>query len=255
MPDVGSSLFDLLTWALRLMDEDTNMPRIGQGQNDVGTGGATKFEIEVRTERAQKYSGSVIRNFDHGIIEPVIQFKLDYNLTDPALAHIAGPFRVQANGFTSFQNRQVRQQNLARIFDRLITVESLQKKFPLEPVFEEWIKTLDVNPDQFERSDEEIAQIEEREAQEIAAQQPPGPDPQLEAQQAEHQMQLEQMDAEGRAQIQAAQAEEHRAGAQARLMTGMGQSERARMQGQAALVKASQKPNGSKPKFKNGETR
>lgn len=158
LPDVGESLTGFIEFLLRLADDESGIPKIIQGLPDVTKDRTTATEISVRTERAQKYMGLLVRNYDSGWIEPDIQWRLDWNLSDPDLQHLAGPYGVRALGFTSFQNRMQRLQQLRDWLTIILGDPELRTYFKVDQIVLEIGKLTDMDVDQFMYSEQERTQ-------------------------------------------------------------------------------------------------
>ena len=162
--DVGQSLMSMIELASGFADDDSNIPRVQQGQS--GNGNETAFELSQRLEKSGKYLGSVIRNFDEGLIEPITGDFLEFNMEDPE-ADGKGNFQVQANGFTSFQNRITRIAAMRQLLELVMSSEELRKEVKYEDIFKEFATMLDVDPDAWLFSEEEKATRAEAEQKDM----------------------------------------------------------------------------------------
>lgn len=155
-PDHGANLLDAIQLFLQFADSESNISAIAQGQPDADQGGLTATEANIRSEKAQKYFGTIIRNLDLGWIEPLIGWMLKYNLADPERAAAAGPFHAQATGFTSFQSRYVRVQRIQQLLALVAQDEELRALCKMDQMLAELFKFSDVDPDQFLYSPQEL---------------------------------------------------------------------------------------------------
>lgn len=177
-PDVGASLLDAIQVILQMADDDTLVSRQEQGLAAIEGGGITAFESRQRMEMSSKHTGQIIRSLDMGIIEPGMRFKLDYIQVSPEYADIAGPFVVQALGFSSFMNRQVRLQKLLQRLELTLKDPDLKMMTKLRDLMREIDKMMDFDPDQFTLTEEELAQQQMAAQQAALAAQMGGPEPQ-----------------------------------------------------------------------------
>ncbi|OGV36139.1 MAG: hypothetical protein A2020_12100 [Lentisphaerae bacterium GWF2_45_14] len=159
--DVGESLLSMIELASRFADDDSNIPKIQQGQS---IGGETAYELSQRLEKSGKYLGSVIRNYDEGLIEPITTSFLDYNMDDPE-AEGKGNFTAKAKGFASFQEKATQLAGISKLLELVMSNEALQRKVKFEEVFRKFAAMLDVDADTWLKSDEEEAAEAQSEAQ------------------------------------------------------------------------------------------
>ena len=169
IPDVGQSLITLIELMEKYADADTLIPRITQGM-DVKEPQMRAYVAAQQVEKAGKYMGSVIRNMDEGLIEPMIEAFYDYNMANPEQQTGKGSYIVKALGFSSFQNRVERIARIQQFLTTIMSSPDLAKEAKLPWFVEELAKALDLDPDQVLKT----AAEKQQEAQ-IAASQPPNP--------------------------------------------------------------------------------
>jgi hypothetical protein len=122
--DVSGSARNLMELARQFLDEDSMVPRQSQGQP---TGDrVTAFEVSTRIGAADRYRGTVVRNIDEQLIEPAMQWQLDYNLNDPQYAHLAGPFSCSAAGMTRYRNRTEQSARMREFMGMIAQVPQMQ---------------------------------------------------------------------------------------------------------------------------------
>lgn len=169
IPDIGTCLNDMINLFLQFADDESGIPRISQGLPSAGDMEATATEVNMRSERAQKYLGTAIRNLDIGLIEAGVGWMLEHNLENPPYAEYSGPFHVQATGFSSFQARVVRLAKLQQLLALVLQDEELRQLCKIDQMAAEIFKLSDIDPEQFLRSPEEVAMLQEQQmAQEQA---------------------------------------------------------------------------------------
>jgi hypothetical protein len=154
IPSVVGPLMELLNVVRQFLDEDSMVPKISQGIREPGE--QTASEASMRQASASKYIGMAIRNLDDGIVEPVINEFLKYNMNDPSVQVGKGNYLVQALGFTSFQNKTARVQALQQVLTLALSNEALMGQTKVRFYLEEIIKALDADPDQGLKTPDEI---------------------------------------------------------------------------------------------------
>ncbi len=146
-PDVGESLVSVIKLALDFLDMDSMVPKLFQGvQADYKQ---LAYAIAQQAQAAGKYVGSVIKNFDEGLIENIIEWLYDYNMGDPDIpVEKKGNFIVQALGFTSFQDRVERVSKIMQFLQLALSHPALEAETKVRYYLDEIAKALDVDPDQ-----------------------------------------------------------------------------------------------------------
>lgn len=149
VPDVGGSLMQLIQMFLEFGDEESMVPRIQSGGRDSQQ---TAYEASIRVEKAGKYMGAVVRNFDDGFIEPVVRDFYEWNMLDPQVSTGKGAYDVRPLGFTSFQDRVMRLQAIQQLLGMVLADPELRKMVKVEDALREICKALDLDPEQWLRS-------------------------------------------------------------------------------------------------------
>jgi hypothetical protein len=99
--DVGETLLSLIAEGEKYADWDTMMSKIEQGQ--MAETKRTATEIVQQAKRSDAYTGSVIRNFDEQLTEPIAERFFLNMVSDPDVQGGKGDFVCQALGFESYQ--------------------------------------------------------------------------------------------------------------------------------------------------------
>lgn len=146
VPDVGNTLIPLIELFVAFADEESMVPKIQAGGKDAEQ---TAYEASIRVEKAGKYMGAVVRNFDDFLIAPVVRDFYEWNMLDPAVQTGKGPYDVQPLGFTSFQDRVVRLQAIQQFLGMVLGDPELRKLVKLDDALREIAKALDLDPDQW----------------------------------------------------------------------------------------------------------
>lgn len=170
--DVSGSLPGFSAMIERFLDEDSMLPRILQGTVAEKQKPDTLGEINILQQNAGKYLGGVIRNFDEGIIEPVISAFYHYNMNDPNITEGKGNFVVKALGFSSFQNRAVRLQQLMQFYNMIMAAQEIKGiggEYRLKSITDNIGKGLDIDPDEYTKTKEEKELEQQQNAEAMAA--------------------------------------------------------------------------------------
>lgn len=163
VPNVTDPLMKLYEMCRNNLDEESMVPRTLQGIQ-IDKGRDTAYEISQRVERAGKYLAQVIRNVDEGLIEPIITEFYDYDMMDPGVdAGKKGNYVVKALGFTSYQDRVVRIQNLRTMMEIALAAPGIATELAWRQIAESVAKALDLDIDQtlLSRQDKEKAANEQ----------------------------------------------------------------------------------------------
>lgn len=161
--DSIAPLLKALETFLVFADHSSMLPRSEQGQQ--ADHQQTAFELAQRLERAGKYLGAVIQNID-AIVEEVVTEFYKWNMGDPNITVGRGSFRVKALGFTSFENRITRLQNLLQLLNIAVSKDEILSIVKLRWIVEEIVKALDLDSDQVVKTPAEMtAEADQREAQ------------------------------------------------------------------------------------------
>lgn len=167
--DVGQTLLDLIGMFERYADEASQLPKIMQGVTHDKQRPDTLGELNMLQANAGKYLGGVIKNFDEGLIEPVITDFYKYNMADPEITKGKGNYIAKPLGFTSFQNQVVRLQKLMQGLNLVMSSEILLAETKVREVLEEIWKAFDIDTGQVMKTPEE-KQAEAQQAAEMQAQ-------------------------------------------------------------------------------------
>lgn len=153
--DVGQSLLDGISLMERYGDEASQIPKLSQGFIPDKKKPDTAYELSQLLTNAGKYIGGVIKNYDEGLLEPNTNRFYKYNMEDPELERGKGNFIAKALGYTSFQNKMLKAQNLEKFFGLLLSSEILTNEGKVSDILAEIAKTLDLEPSQVLKSIEQ----------------------------------------------------------------------------------------------------
>ena len=163
--NVAGDLLELLALAKQHADEESQIPRIMQGDTAPKKKPDTLGEINLLYQNAGKYMGQVVKNLDEELIEPVLEEFYDYNMMIDSNQAIKGDFAVHALGFNSFQSKVVKSNALKDFLQLLLLHETLMSEADIRPILEEIGKAMDLDPDQFLLTAEEKQKMQELQAQ------------------------------------------------------------------------------------------
>ena len=164
IPDITAGLLNAFDLTMRMLEDDSAVPRIQQGQEAVRM--ETAFSLAQRLEKSGKYFGQIIRNFDEGIVEPVVTWMYNYEMAREFDFEGKGAYTVQALGFSSFQNRVTRMNGLIQFLNIALAHPEIYKALKMDSLFAELARMLDLDPEQITYTP---AEQQERAAAEAAA--------------------------------------------------------------------------------------
>lgn len=203
--NVGSTYISLIELADRWSDSESLIPKITQGielDKDI-----TAYELSQQVEKSGKYIGSAIRHVDEGLIEPAITAFYEYNMNDPDVVQGKGDYTVQALGFTAYQDRIVRVQELYQFMDLALKHEALFKLVRFDWILAEIAKAKNMDEDQVLKSPEQLQAEAQAEQAAMADQAGPAddlsptPNPLLELEAAEKQAVIAKHQADAQAKV------------------------------------------------------
>ncbi len=168
--DITGSLLNGIPMFERYADEGSMIPKIMQGVVAEKHKPDTLGEMNMLQQNSGRYLGSVIKNYDDGLVEPIVRDFFDYNMEDPEVQKGKGNFIAQALGFTSFQDRIMKLQKLLQFLGLTSESEILATEVKFRDLLGDVAKALDLDPDQVMKSTEE-KQEEQEQAQAMAEQQ------------------------------------------------------------------------------------
>jgi len=167
--DVGSGYMDVINLTLQMADMASNIPRASQGQESSNP--QTAYEIQQRLERAGKYIGRVIANFDAMFIEPMVEYYYRQLMIDPQVPfELKYPYDVRANGFASYETRLIKTQKLMQSLQLIQQAPPEDRqRMKLDYIYTELAKSNDIAPELLMKTPEELQQ--DAQAQQAAQEQ------------------------------------------------------------------------------------
>jgi hypothetical protein len=161
--DVGESLISGIGLMERYGDEVTMLPKISQGNVAEKRKPDTLGEIQILQSNAGKYIGSVIKNFDGDMVEPITTRFYEYNMLDHNVTKGKGNYISRALGFAGFQKKIVRLTKILQALNLALSSPTVAAETRIKTLLEEAFKALDIDPDKAFKTREE----KEQEAQAI----------------------------------------------------------------------------------------
>lgn len=147
-PDVGATLLDLINLYRESGNEASMIPEISHGV--APSNNTTAYEVSVRNEKAGKYISDVVRGIDDNWIEPVAMFFYRWNMLDPEIPEeFKGAFSVEPMGFSSYNDRVLRMNNLKDIMQVCLSNQFLMEKVNFSALLAELMRSNDLDPEQF----------------------------------------------------------------------------------------------------------
>ncbi|MBU2177545.1 MAG: hypothetical protein KJ556_20835 [Gammaproteobacteria bacterium] len=196
IPDVGETLMNGISFFWQLKDTMTMLPEILQGTTLPKSKPDTAYEIAKLGENAAKYFGMALYCYDEYIIKPETTDIYHYNMNDPGIKRGKGNYICYAMGYKSFQDRITKINKLLQLMALVLSTPSTQNILKLRRHIEEIYKANGFDPDEFLKSEEEMAE-DERKRQEMVAQEE-AKARQLMQEQTDQKKQLEATKAEGK---------------------------------------------------------
>uniref|UniRef100_A0A6H1ZJC0 Putative portal protein n=2 Tax=viral metagenome TaxID=1070528 RepID=A0A6H1ZJC0_9ZZZZ len=163
--DVGETLISGIGMMRELNDVVTMIPTIMQGFTLPKHAPDTAYEMRQLTENAGKYIGQAIRNNDEQFIEPEIKDIYEYNMLYGEDESCKVNCKVKANGFTSFQNKEIRGERMKMALVMMMSSEILLPYAKIKPHLDVLYESMDEDPDKYINSEEEIQAINQQNAE------------------------------------------------------------------------------------------
>jgi len=152
-PDIGDGLLDLINLAERFADEESNLPKILQGEM-ARHQPKTAFEMSKLVQSANKTLSKVIRNIDFEHVEPYIRALYTYFMIADPDENIKGDYTCKATGFNSFMDKQVKGANLLNMLTFALSNNLIMMMTEIPDLWREVAKSQDV--DRFVKKNDKI---------------------------------------------------------------------------------------------------
>lgn len=168
-PSMQQDLAGIFQMAQTLVNQETNLPIISQGEQQEVT--PTVGGMSMLMNAATASRRNQVKGWDDNITKPMISAFYDWNMKFNKKEDIKGDFEVQARGTSALLIKEV----------QTATIMSMLDKYAGHPVMGKWLKPGDglrklaqaqhIPPEEIVRTHEEVQQIEKQDA-EMKAQQP-----------------------------------------------------------------------------------
>jgi hypothetical protein len=198
-----AELAGIIKMATELVDQETGVPTILQGEK--GAAPDTVGGMQMLMNSANVVLRRLVKQFDDMVTRPHIRRYYDYNMLYNEDEEVKGDFSINARGSSALLIRDIQNQ----AFLNLLAAGAnpiYGMYLDTEKLFRKALQAQHIDPTDVFKSEEEIEQIKEQ--QKAMANQPPPPDPRIEAAnlRAQTDLQRAQMQNEGdMAEIQARQ--------------------------------------------------
>lgn len=169
VPDVSVTLLDAQAGAKVGADEACMLPTVMQGSVLDKQKPDTAYEMQQLQANAGRYLGSVIKNFDEGLVEPLVWDFYNWNMSDPDVTEGKGDFQVKAMGFAGFQDRLIRAQKLMQVLTLALSTPQLTSLFDIRGLAADVLKAQDLDASRL-KSEEEASAMDKQAGQLQSAQ-------------------------------------------------------------------------------------
>lgn len=168
--DVGVTLLDGISLMERFTDDTTMLPKILQGAVMPKQKPDTLGELHLLEDRASKYTSSVLKNFDEGMLEPIITRFYEYNMMDPDVKRGKGNYIAKASGYASYQDRVIKASKMLQAIQLSLSSPEIAQEVRMKKLIEAAYRALDIDPDEVFKTPEEKAQDQAAMQQSLEAQ-------------------------------------------------------------------------------------
>lgn len=157
VPDVGQSLLDLIGLVERFADEDSNAPKLLQGET-ARHSPKTAFETGQLLTAANKALGKVIRNRERYHYEPALRSLYIWEMITGKNQALKGDYTCKATGYTSFINKEQKGRMLGTLLTMVMSNQILSQLVNPRVHLEEIYKASDLDPETFLKSEDQLQQ-------------------------------------------------------------------------------------------------
>ncbi len=204
VPNNTAALGTILTVVQQFIDMETGIPQPQQGEQGAHTT-QTVGGMAILQNAANVVFRRTVKNFDDGIISPLMRRFYDWNMQFNPKAEIKGDMQVDARGTSVLLLKEIQASNLMLIVTGLMANPNIAPMLKPFPAVAKLFQAMMIKPDEVMTSEDEY-----KAAMEAAAQNPP-PDPaQIQAESRIQVAQLAQQTAQLREETARMLAESHR---------------------------------------------
>lgn len=145
--DVGESLLSLIATLERYGDEHTMLPKILQGAVLEKQKPDTLGELNILQSNSGRYIGSVFKNFDNQMFEPITWNFYEYNMRDPDLEKGKGNYIAKPMGYEFFKDKVVRITKLMQAIQVTMNNPNIAPEIRFKDLYRDLFEYLGLNPD------------------------------------------------------------------------------------------------------------
>ena len=160
--DVSGSFLEGIDKLLSLIDYESGVPRVIEGQS--GIIAKTAFETQQQESHALKQLAKVVKNIDEAIVagvEMIYQYVLVYG---DQVGTKLGDFKVQATGVATFESKRMKMFEIDTLIQLAMSSPDLMVHFNIRKIIEDKVKLLGVDSDKYLKSFEEVKVAQEQQA-------------------------------------------------------------------------------------------
>lgn len=196
-PSVQTEIANIFNMARALIDEETDVPAIAQGEQGQVTptvGGMSMLMNAAKCTRRNQ-----IKQFDDDVTVPLIKRFYDWNMQYNEKEEIKGDMKVNARGISALLAKEQNSQALFNILNNYVGHPVLGQFFENQGLdaFRKAIQSLHINPDDLVKSLDVYAK-EQQAAQQAAQANPPQQDPRVLAEQMRGQSRMAEIEAQAK---------------------------------------------------------
>jgi hypothetical protein len=156
-PDAGNQLIPSINMFERYMDEESNIPRILQGET-AQFNPKTAYEMSQLMQSAIKSIGTSIKNIDDNQIEPSVESTYWYFMVTSDDESIKGDYTCEAGGFNSFTETIDKGNKAAQLLTYILSNQLMLAITKIQPILKDFVRARGYDPKEVVKTDEEIAQ-------------------------------------------------------------------------------------------------
>src|SRR4030042_682792 len=145
--DVGESLLSAIAVLERYADEISMLPKILQGAVLDKQKPDTLGELNMLQSNAGKYIGSVFKNFDNQMFEPITWRFYHYNMMDQTLNKGKGNYIAAPKGYEMFREKVIRLSKILQAIQLLTVNQAVAGDVKFKSLYNQVLDSLEVDPD------------------------------------------------------------------------------------------------------------
>jgi len=111
--------------------------------------------MNILQANAGRYLGSVIKNYDEGMIEPIVSRFYEYNMLDETVTKGKGGYIAKSLGYAGFQDKVLRLTKILQALNLAVSSPAIAAETRLKTLLEQVWRGLDIDPQQVAKTKEE----------------------------------------------------------------------------------------------------